>query len=144
MSLYHAHRALDNASNSGTSAELIGHLHAAQVEIKKAIKTAMDTAIMELEEGTQVDLPLEDPGPTHTVTAGGVVLTPEEVAEGPFPTISEADAKKLHRRGRGRPKAEAALPTEAEYEALAAALEAERAAEVERGAEAPDWATAAP
>lgn len=161
MSLDYAQRALRDAFAAQTSAELVGHLNVAKVQITKAIKQALDTAIDELEHGfTQEVLPLPepaDPGPSVTVDGGGVVLTDQDIADGPYPTISEADAKKLHRRGRGRPKAveapgphafdESELPTEAELDAklavqaaleadLAEALQGDREAEAARDLEA--------
>lgn len=145
MSIPNAQQSLRLAFEATNMAQRLGHLYAGRVSLNAAIKAALTDAVEE--DAGQEQLPLAAPalpGPTHTVAADGLVVTPSDrgadeddlgpgqrVPEG-TPTISEANAKKLHRHGRGRATIDDELPTEDELEAQLAA--AEEVAE-------PDWAT---
>jgi hypothetical protein len=152
MSLENARNSLRLAAEPSSDATQLGHMYAARSSLNAAIKSKLADAV--LADAGQEQLPLgapaAPPGPTHTVAGDGVVLTQADVSDvpgsslaagfviapentgDPAPSIAEAEAKKAHRRGRGRAHPiDSALPTEAEHDAAVAAAAAAE----------PEWAT---
>ena len=115
MSITAAQQCLRLALDSRTPAERLGHLHAAQDNIKKATKEALAKTVEQ--DGGQDELPLaEGPqGPEVTVDGAGVVRTPADEQ-------AAIDAEDEAARERIRAM-DSALPSESE---LAAVDEAER------------------